>query len=173
MCGLSVQEIEAIAAHERVPSILASLDGAERIRQIILGDVSMAAWSGFAPKSGTRNLLRIAADVRGNAMIARQRPKNMCAGAPHRPVDIKPVGDWLIALSCPLAIILAAAIGITATIAVGKNPLRPDRTPAHASGASKDDDYVQGLAKLGIARLPCFSDPLLASRAEACSGHAR
>src|ERR1700758_5118136 len=128
MCGLSVQEIEAIAAHERVPSILASLDGAERIRQIILGDVSMAAWSGFAPKSGTRNLLRIAADVRGNAMIARQRPKNMCAGAPHRPVDIKPVGDWLIALSCPLAIILAAAVRITPTHRVWKKHTLPHPT---------------------------------------------
>ena len=36
-------------------------------------------------------------------------------------------GCWLIGLGCPLAIVVAVAVGNGATIAVGKNPLRPDR----------------------------------------------
>ena len=55
MCGLDAQEIEAIAEHERIPSILAAtfadhllhqVDGAERIRQMIVKDIGMAAQSG-------------------------------------------------------------------------------------------------------------------------------
>jgi len=54
MCGLDAQEIEAIAEHEHIPSILAAtfadhllhqVDGAERIRQMIVNDIGMAARS--------------------------------------------------------------------------------------------------------------------------------
>jgi predicted protein tyrosine phosphatase len=59
MSGLDAQEIEAIAEHEHIPSILAAtladhllhqVDGAERIRQMIVNDIDMAARSGDADR---------------------------------------------------------------------------------------------------------------------------
>ncbi len=106
-------------------------------------------------------------------MLAQQRI-SMSAGAPHRPAKTQPVGDWLIGLSCLLAMVLVVAIGYTATIAVGKNPLEPDRMLAHAvSAPSEADDYVEGLAKLGIVRLPCSPAALPTTRSQTCSRYAR
>jgi len=59
MCGLDAREIEAIAEHERIPSILAAAladqllhqaGGAERIRQMILDDIGIAAQGGHADR---------------------------------------------------------------------------------------------------------------------------
>src|ERR1700682_6337725 len=110
----------------------------------------------LAPKSGARTRLPVVAKGRGNSVVAQQRSTSTSAGARHRPADTKPVGDWFIGLGCLVAIVLAVVVGNAATIAVGKNPLEPDRMLTHAAGApGKADDYVEGLAKLGIARLPC------------------
>jgi len=88
--------------------------------------------------------------------IAPQRSTTMHRCTPHRGTESKPVGDWLIGLGCPLAIVVAVAVGIGATIAVGKNPLRPDRVLTNAITLQGDADrYVEGLARLGIVRLPC------------------
>jgi hypothetical protein len=55
MSSLDAPEIEAIAEHERIPIILAAtfadhllhqVDGAERIRQMIVNDIGMAAQNG-------------------------------------------------------------------------------------------------------------------------------
>jgi hypothetical protein len=57
----------------------------------------------------------------------------MSAGAPRRLAETKPVGDRLIGLGCLLAIVLAVAIGIAATIAIGKirsSPTERWRTPS-------------------------------------------
>jgi hypothetical protein len=75
---------------------------------------------------------------------------------PHRGTESNPVGDWLIGLGCVLALVVAVAVGNGATIAVGKNPLRPDRVLTNAITPQGDADYVEGLARLGIVRLPCF-----------------
>ncbi len=75
----------------------------------------------------------------------------------HATSRSKPIGNWLIGLGCLLAIVVAVAVGNGATIAVGKNPLRPDRVLTNAITLQGDaDHYVEGLARLGIVRLPCF-----------------
>jgi hypothetical protein len=127
----------------------------------------------IAPKSGARTRLPVAAKGRGNPVVAQQRSTSTSAGARHRPADTKPVGDWFIGLGCLVAIVLAVVVGNAATIAVGKNPLEPDRMLTHAAGApSKADDYVEGLAKLGIARLPC-SPAAPTTRSQTCFRYAR
>jgi len=94
--------------------------------------------------------------------------------APHRRADSKSAGDWLMGGRCLLAIVLPSAIGLTATIAVGNNPLRPDRVVANAISAPGDaDDYVEGLARLGIAKLPCLPGALPSTRSQTCSQHGR
>jgi hypothetical protein len=94
--------------------------------------------------------------------------------APHRRADSKSAGDRLTGVGCLLAIGLPIAIDLTATIAVGNNPLRPDRVLANAVSAPGDaDDYVEGLARLGIARLPCLPGALPSTRSQACSQHGR
>jgi hypothetical protein len=86
--------------------------------------------------------------------IAPQRSMTMRRCTPSRS---KPIGNWLIGLGCLLAIVVAVAAGNGATIAVGKNPLRPDRVLTNAITLQGDaDHYVEGLARLGIVRLPCF-----------------
>src|SRR5260370_29654764 len=126
----------------------------------------------LAPKSGARTRLPVITKGRGNPVLAQQRI-SMSAGAPHRPAKTQPVGDWLISLSCLLAIVLAVTIGAMATIAAGKNPLGPDLMLPHAvSAPSEADDYVEGLAKLGIARLPCSPATLPTTRSQTCSRHA-
>ena len=128
---------------------------------------------GIAPKSGARTRLRVAAKGRGNSVVVQQRSTSTSAGARHRSAEPKPVGDWFIGLGCLVAIVLAVVVGTAATIAVGKNPLEPDRMLAHAvSAPSRADDYVEGLAKLGIARLPC-SPAAPTTRSQTCSRYAR
>jgi hypothetical protein len=127
----------------------------------------------LGPKFRARKRLRVIATGRGNPVLAQQGSTTMFAGAPQRRAKTKPVGDWFIGLSCLLALVLAVVIGNAATIAVGKNPLEPDRMLAHAvSAPSKTDDYVEGLAKLGIARLPCFP-AASTTRSQTCSRYAR
>src|SRR5262245_30656308 len=51
---------------------------------------------------------------------------------------------------CIIAIVLSAVIGVAATVALGKNPLGPDRALANAvGGPGGADDYVEGLERLG------------------------
>jgi hypothetical protein len=89
-------------------------------------------------------------------VAAQQRSTTVSAGPRSRLAEPKPVGDWAIGFGSLIAIVLAVAIGNAATITAGKNPLAPDRLPAHTvSVPSKTDDYVEGLAKLGIATLAC------------------
>ncbi len=76
---------------------------------------------------------------------------------PRAEIERRAVGDFYIGVASVLAIVLSAAIGITATIALGKNPLGPDRVLANAAGTQRSaDDYVEGLAKLGITKIGCF-----------------
>ena len=61
-------------------------------------------------------------------------------------------------------IMLAAAIVITAAIEPVGNPPRSDPGLAKGAGIPADaDDYVEGLAKLGIAKFPGHSGALQAT----------
>jgi hypothetical protein len=89
--------------------------------------------------------------------------------APWRSAS-RPIADWHIAIALVLAVVWAVAVGMAATIALGKNPAGPDRAAANAAGAPAEaDGYVEGLERLGIVAIRGFGDPLRAPRPAACS----
>jgi hypothetical protein len=90
-----------------------------------------------------------AAAHRGAAIMPRLPSKR------HR-VGRRLTADWLIVAAFLLLILLAATAGLTAAIAEADSSAVPGCSPAWAADAATNaDDYVEGLARLGIARLPC------------------
>jgi hypothetical protein len=60
------------------------------------------------------------------------------------------------------ALLTLAGIGVTATIAWHNQA--PWHTATVSAILHDGDDYVQGLAKLGIAKLPVYARPSILSR---------
>ena len=76
---------------------------------------------------------------------------------PRAEIDSPTISDFYIGVLSVLAIVLSVVIGMAATVALGKNPVGPDRVLANAAGApGSADDYVEGLARLGIVKISCF-----------------
>jgi len=90
----------------------------------------------------------------GGSVVAQGQSAALDRWASRRRVEDRPVADWLVGVGSLAAIALAIAMGITATIVLGKNPVEPDRILANAADAGDADDYVGGLARLGIANIP-------------------
>jgi hypothetical protein len=93
----------------------------------------------------------------GGSVVAQRQSATPARWASRRRVEDRPVADWLVGVGSLAAIALAIAMGITATIVLGKNPVEPDQILTNAAGDAGDaDDYVAGLARLGIADIPGF-----------------
>jgi hypothetical protein len=98
----------------------------------------------------------MAALQEGGFVMVRKASKRRHGGSPGRRVENRLADDWPIYLAFLPAILASAAIGITAAIALGTaSPWH--RSPADAAdveAAVAADDYVEGLARLGIASIP-------------------
>jgi hypothetical protein len=108
---------------------------------------------------------------RGFVMV-RQAPGRTPAGSPDRQPKHRIADDWPVYVAVLPAILASAAIGITAAIALGtasswNQSAAPDA--ADLKAASEADDYVKGLAKLGIATIP-HSQPSAAVHSGARGG---
>ena len=77
-------------------------------------------------------------------------------GSPGGPVENRLKDDWPVYIAFLPAVLACAALGITAALALGTagswhQSLSEAAGVKHTPGA---DDYVAGLAKLGIAKIP-------------------
>src|SRR5262245_66094209 len=79
---------------------------------------------------------------------------------PRAEIESPTISDFYIGVLSVLAIVLSVVIGMAATVALGKNPMRPDRVLANVTdGPGSADDYVEGLARLGIVKVHCVRYP--------------
>jgi len=87
--------------------------------------------------------------------MIRKASKRRHGGSPGRRVENRLADDWPIYLAFLPAVVASAAIGITAAIALGTaSPWHlstADAADVNATAAA--DDYVEGLARLGIATI--------------------
>jgi hypothetical protein len=89
--------------------------------------------------------------------MVRQVPGRRHAGSPDPHPENRLPDDWLVYVAFLPAILASAAIGITAAIALGTASSWNQSAASDAAGlkaAAEADDYVEGLAKLGIATIP-------------------
>jgi hypothetical protein len=85
-------------------------------------------------------------------------------------IESRTVSDFYIGVLSVLAIVLSVAIGMAATVALGKNPLGPDHVVTNTAGAPGSvDDYVEGLARLGIVKIGCFRHAQQSAHPPTCS----
>lgn len=78
----------------------------------------------------------------------------------RRWLENRPAADRLLAAAFLPMIILVAAIGITAAVAPAGSPAGSEpAVPKIVAIPGDDDGYVEALAKLGIASIPCQSGP--------------
>jgi hypothetical protein len=88
-------------------------------------------------------------------------PKRRHGGSPGPRVEDRLTDDWPLYVALLPAALASAAIGLTAVIALGTasswpRPMTPGAAGVKATPAT--DNYVEGLAKLGIAKIPHY-DP--------------
>jgi hypothetical protein len=101
----------------------------------------------------------MAALLEGGFVMAQQVQKRRHGGSPSRRVENRLTDDWPLYVALLPAALASAAIGITAAVALGTASSWHQRVPLDAMGLKatpKADDYVEGLAKLGIARIPHY-----------------
>jgi hypothetical protein len=67
--------------------------------------------------------------------------------------------DWIVRAALLPAVLTLAGIGVTTAIAWHNQTLRDPATPSAIHADSDADDYVQGLAKLGIVQMPGYHPP--------------
>src|ERR1700694_2329563 len=98
----------------------------------------------------------MAALQEGGFVMVRKASKRRHGGPPGRRAENRPADDWPIYLAFLPAVLASAAIGITAAIALGTaspwHQSPADAADVNATAAA--DDYVEGLARLGIASIP-------------------
>jgi hypothetical protein len=91
----------------------------------------------------------------GGFVMVRQVSKRRHGGSPARRGKHWAADDWPVYIAFLPAALASAAIAITAAIALGTAgswPQKPDAAGLKATPQA--DDYVEGLARLGIAKLP-------------------
>jgi hypothetical protein len=94
----------------------------------------------------------------GGFVMVREASKRKHGGSPGRSIENRLSDDWPVYVALLPAVLASAAIGITAAIALGTASSWHQR-PADGAGvkaALATDDYVEGLARLGIANLPGY-----------------
>jgi hypothetical protein len=92
----------------------------------------------------------------GFVMIRRESRRH---GASHgKRAENRPADDWLVYIALLPAIVASAAIAITSAIALGTASSWHSAIPAAGDlkATPATDNYVEGLAKLGIAKLPTY-----------------
>jgi hypothetical protein len=90
--------------------------------------------------------------------MVREASTRKHGGSRSRSIENRLSDDWPLYVALLPAVLASAAIGITAALALGTagpwHPSTADAAGVKATPAA--DDYVEGLAKLGIAKLPGF-----------------
>jgi hypothetical protein len=88
--------------------------------------------------------------------MIQQVSRRRHGGSPARRVEHRLADDWPFYVAFLPAALASAAIGITAAIALGTTGSWPQKISddAGVKAAARTDDYVEGLARLGIAKLP-------------------
>lgn len=88
--------------------------------------------------------------------MVRNMAKRRHGGSPGRRIENRLDDDWPVYVAFLPAVLASVAIGITAALALGTVGSW-HLSPADAVKATPaTDDYVEGLAKLGIAHLPRY-----------------
>jgi len=89
---------------------------------------------------------------------------------PRAEIESRTISDFYIGVLSVLAVVLSVVIGMAATVALGKNPVGSDRVLANATGdPGSADDYVEGLARLGIVKVHCVRHPQQSAHPPTCS----
>ena len=89
-------------------------------------------------------------------------------------IESRTISDFYIGVLSVLAIVLSVVIGMAETVALGKNPTRPDRVLSNTtSDPGSADDYVEGLAQLGITKINCFRPSHQSAHPPSCSQDGR
>jgi hypothetical protein len=95
----------------------------------------------------------------GGFVMVQQVPKGRPGGSPSRRPENRLADDWPVYIAFLPALLASGAIGITAAIALGTagswtqtQSMASDAAGMKATPAT--DNYVEGLAKLGIAKIP-------------------
>jgi len=87
---------------------------------------------------------------------------------PRAEIESRTISDFYIGVLSVLAIVLSVVIGMAATVGLDKNPVGPDRVLANGDPGSADD-YIEGLARLGIVKLHCVRHAHQLDHAPTCS----
>jgi hypothetical protein len=90
--------------------------------------------------------------------MVQQVSRRRHGGSPGEPVGNRLTDDWPVYVAFLPAVLASAAIGIAAALALGTasswhQSLSEPAGVKHTPGA---DDYVAGLARLGIAKIPRY-----------------
>ncbi len=89
--------------------------------------------------------------------MVRKAAKGRHGGSPDRRAENRFTDDWPVYVAFLPAILASAAIVITAAIALGTASSWNHNIASDAVGVKatpEADDYVEGLARLGIAKIP-------------------
>jgi hypothetical protein len=89
----------------------------------------------------------------------RKREARPAAGFPaDRRLESRAAADWLVGAAFLPMIILAAAIAIAAVAAPSDHPANSELAASTAAAmAGNADGYVEALARIGVATIPCQS----------------
>src|ERR1700688_487439 len=98
----------------------------------------------------------MAALQEGGFVMARKASKRRHGGSPGRRVENRLADDWPIYLAFLPAVRAAAAIGISAAIALGTASRwhQPPADAADVNATAAGADYVERWARLGTDRIP-------------------
>src|SRR5260370_38249810 len=95
----------------------------------------------------------------GGFVMVRKVAKRRRGGSPGRRTGTRLADDWPVYVAFLPAVLASAAIGITAAFALGTVGSW-HRSPADAAGVKATtgpDDYVDGVARMGIAHRPRYA----------------
>jgi hypothetical protein len=108
----------------------------------------------------------------GGFVMIRKVPKRRHGGSPDRRIENRLADDWPVYVAFLPAVLASAAIGITAAFALGTvgswHPSPADTAGVKATTGA--DDYVEELAKMGIAHLPRYQPSTVVHHADPRGG---
>jgi hypothetical protein len=108
----------------------------------------------------------------GGFVMVRKVSKRRHGGSPGRRIGNRLADDWPVYVAFLPAVLASAAIGITAAFALGTVGSW-HQSPADAAGVkatTEADDYVEGLARMGIAHLPRYEPSTVVHRSDPRGG---
>src|SRR5262252_9230835 len=77
------------------------------------------------------NEMSLVLEICGNHFVQR---RSAIPCTPRAEIESRTISDFYVGVLSVLAIVLSVVIGMAATVALGKNPVGPDRVLANATG---------------------------------------